>query len=290
MKISVVIPVCNGEKWVAQCIENMLGQSHKDLEIIVIDDGSTDGTAAIAARYPVTLLRQESSGVSTARNRGIEAATGDYIHFMDVDDRINLDYYARMAETVALTGAEMAYGGWIHEALPGLSYLYSERWSMSVPEDKFDFTNILMQGSACRYIISRSLLERTGLRFEAGRSYGEDLLFSIQALYEADRIVTVPGAVYCYKFRSGSAMRSRDAGVKAERKRSRASANAARNELMRKYGLEHLAGMRAVQKVQYKLLGIPVLEKRIYNVGKTRWFLFGLYVAQVKQIGQRPSL
>jgi glycosyltransferase involved in cell wall biosynthesis len=286
MKISVVIPVFNGEKWVAQCVENMLAQSHKDLEVIVVDDGSTDRSAEIAARYPVTLLRQPNSGVSAARNRGLAEATGDYIHFMDVDDSINLDYYAHMAAAVECTGAELAYGGWIHEALPGLTHLYTERWLVSVAEDKFGITNILMQGGASRFIVSRALLERIGLRFDESHSHGEDTLFSIQALHEAGSVVTVPGAEYCYKFRSTSAMRNRDARARRARKKSRSRAKAARMELMREYGLGAISGVRVVERVRYKVLGIPVLEKRIYNVGKARWFLFGLRILQVKQLGQ----
>lgn len=284
MKISVIIPAFNAEKWVAQCIENVLHQSYKDLEVIVIDDGSTDSTAEIAARYPVTLLRQENRGPSASRNRGIDAASGEYIHFLDVDDWINLDFYTHMVDAIALTDADMAFGGLIHEAVPRLTRLYTERWLLSAPEDKFSVTNAGMDGYSVRYVFRKSLLEKSNLRFEVGR-YIEDLPFTVQAVADASRIVTVPGAIYYYKRRGGSTMRSLNPEVKRKRREDLANAHAIRDKLMEQYGLGHLARLRAVDRLQYKIFGIPMLERRTLNNGKIRWYLFGLRVMQTKQLG-----
>jgi CDP-glycerol glycerophosphotransferase len=283
IKISVVIPVFNGEKWVAQCIENVLGQSYGNLEIIVVDDGSTDGTAAAAAKYPVRLIRQAGGGVSTARNAGIDAATGGYIHFMDVDDLLNTDYYERMAEAVLRTGAEMAFGGMIHEATGRLTRSFSESWLATVTEDKFSITDVGTNGTNVRYIIAKALLERSSLRFEVGRCYSEDNLFSIQAVHAARKIVTVPGAVYYYKNRPGSAMTTGAPELIRKRKEDKISGDALKKELLRSYGLpDTYMKPQLVGDFQYKLLGIPVAKKRVFNNGKTRWYLFGLYVMQKK--------
>ncbi|MDX6637121.1 MAG: hypothetical protein QOJ01_632 [Solirubrobacterales bacterium] len=93
--VSVVIPVYNGERFLAEAIESVLAQNYEPLEIIVVDDGSTDGSAAIAERYPVILLRGLNRGRSQARNAGIEAASGELVGFCDADDvwlgeRLNL--------------------------------------------------------------------------------------------------------------------------------------------------------------------------------------------------------
>ena len=87
--ISVVIPLYNKEKSIAQTLECVLNQTYKDFEVIVVDDGSKDNSAAIVAQFTDTrihLIRQENGGVSAARNRGIEEAQGKYVAFLDADD------------------------------------------------------------------------------------------------------------------------------------------------------------------------------------------------------------
>jgi len=282
IKISVIIPVLNGERWIVQCLENVLHQTYKDLEIIVVNDGSTDRTAEIVSRYPtVRLLSQPNRGLSVSRNEGVRVATGEYIHFLDVDDWINLDFYALMADAIALTDADMAFGGFVHEAFPHLTRLYTERWLVSAPEDKFVITNAAMDGYSCRYIFRKTLLDRSNLRFEEGR-YIEDLPFTVQALADAAGIVTVPGAIYYYKKRNGSITRSRNPEMKRKRREDMAHAVAIRDGLMERYGLGHIAGVRTAQRMRYKILGIPMFERRTLNNGKVRWYLFGLYVMQKK--------
>jgi glycosyltransferase involved in cell wall biosynthesis len=85
-RVSVVIPVFNAETFLGEAIESVLAQTHPAHEIIVVDDGSTDGSGEVAARYPVTLLRQQNRGVSDARNLGVCHTTGDYLAFLDADD------------------------------------------------------------------------------------------------------------------------------------------------------------------------------------------------------------
>ena len=110
--VSVIIPVYNGEKYIKNCLENVLSQTYKNLEIIVVDDGSTDRSAEIAAGYPVKIVAHErNSGLSAARNTGIDNAQGDYIHFMDVDDLLNTDFYKSMVEAIVSTGSDIACSG-----------------------------------------------------------------------------------------------------------------------------------------------------------------------------------
>lgn len=86
--VSVVMPVYEGERWLAEAIESVLGQTYPSVELIAVDDGSTDGSAAILARYPlVTTTRQANAGCGVARNRGIAAARGAFLAFIDQDDR-----------------------------------------------------------------------------------------------------------------------------------------------------------------------------------------------------------
>jgi glycosyltransferase involved in cell wall biosynthesis len=86
--VSCVVPVYNGERYLAEALDSILGQTHRPLQVLVADDGSTDGTAAVAAAYGerVVLLRQANAGPAAARNLGLGAALGEYVAFLDADD------------------------------------------------------------------------------------------------------------------------------------------------------------------------------------------------------------
>lgn len=93
--ITCVIPVFNGERYLAETLDSVLAQSHRPLEVIVVDDGSTDRSADIARAYPVTLLQQPNAGHGAARNFGISAATGAFLSFVDADDLWHPDKLSR---------------------------------------------------------------------------------------------------------------------------------------------------------------------------------------------------
>ena len=93
VKLSVIIPVYNAEKYLAECLDSILGQSLRELEVICVDDGSRDGSAAVLKDYAgrdsrVRVIEQENSGAGAARNRGLETAAGEYVLFMDADDTL----------------------------------------------------------------------------------------------------------------------------------------------------------------------------------------------------------
>ena len=95
-KVSVVIPVYNVEKYLGECLDSVLRQTLNEIEIICVDDGSTDGSAAILQKYAaadprIRLISQANAGLSAARNAGMDAATGKYIYFLDSDDYISAD-------------------------------------------------------------------------------------------------------------------------------------------------------------------------------------------------------
>jgi len=254
-KISVVIPVYNGEKYVAQCIENILHQTYNNLEIIVINDGSTDDSAKIAEHYPVHLINQENRGLSASRNRGIEAATGEYIHFMDVDDYINQEYYSSMAEAITLTGADIACSGMVNEPKPHRTMLFTEQAVFSTIDEKLKITNVGKWGFVWRYLFKIDLLKAHHLRFEEGRLI-EDLPFSLPAVYFADKLVVVPNAIYTYTLREDSIMTKKD---KAHRKK-------------RHQDLRHTKEFRHyfARKYHFKLPGIPT--NGWFSLFYVKWF------------------
>jgi glycosyltransferase involved in cell wall biosynthesis len=282
MKISVVIPVYNGEKYIAQCLENVLCQTYKDLEVIVINDGSTDRTAEIAATYPVKLINQENRGLSLARNRGAEEVTGDYIHFMDVDDFINRDYYKNMAEAISGTEADMAFGGYIDEGRRGLSVFFDDKLVLTNLEDKMMETRVGLHAYAWRYLIRKSFMDANRLEFIPGRLM-EDMPFVLEAVRLSNKIVTVPGATYYYKMRDGSILNSRNREFIKKREEHWRLAKELRREFIAKHGLGSF--YKPLDKFEYKLFGaIPVMTKILYNNGRSKWFLFGMLVMQKKSI------
>lgn len=97
-KVSIIVPVFNAEKYLEECINSLVNQTYKNLEIIIVDDGSTDGSAAICDMWGnkdsrINVLHKRNEGLSSARNAGLEAVTGDYVAFVDSDDWIALDMY-----------------------------------------------------------------------------------------------------------------------------------------------------------------------------------------------------
>lgn len=107
MKFSIIIPSYNQKEYLPDAIESALAQTYKDIEIIVIDDGSTDGSLEIAKKYPVTVVQQSNRGLASARNTGIMNASGDYILPLDADDMLLEDCVEQMAIAAQNSNADI---------------------------------------------------------------------------------------------------------------------------------------------------------------------------------------
>ncbi|MDR2912263.1 MAG: glycosyltransferase [Alistipes sp.] len=236
MKVSVVIPVYNGEKYLAACLDGMMRQTHRDLEIIVVDDGSGDRSPEIARSYPVKVVAFERNrGLSAARNAGMAAATGEYLHFMDVDDEINDEFYERLAAAALATGADVACCGMVHEPKPHRTTLFSERRVIAETREKFRVTKAGVWSYVWRYLFRRSFLTEHGLSFEEGRLV-EDMPFTVPAIYHAAGVVVVPGAEYTYKLNEGSIMQVRSREHRRRRHRDLRHAKELRHNFARAHG------------------------------------------------------
>ncbi len=140
-RVSIIIPCRNGVRWLGELIESCLGQSWRNLQIIVVDNGSTDGSLDLAKRYearPVTVLACARAGASAARNVGLEHADGDLIQFLDADDKLDSDKIRRQVERLAAAPtASLASGAWARFALdPGEAVFTPEAvWRDFAPDD-----------------------------------------------------------------------------------------------------------------------------------------------------------
>lgn len=281
--ISVIVPAYNAEEYLEQCIESLLNQSYKNLEIIVIDDGSTDNTAQIVKQYPIVqYLHQHNKGLSATRNRGIELANGEYIHFMDADDLLTLDFYEKMVKAATETHSDMACSGFHFERFPNQSQIIHHRLLFTHTEDKIKATNVCNYAACWRYLFKLSFLRNNKLSFEDGR-VAEDRIFSIQAVHLANKIVTVPHVLYIYKNRKNAITTSKDYKLTRKRHEDRKYADRFQSDYAKQHQF-HLDRSHSYQHWQFKLLGIPLLTKRVYHAGKTRWYFLCIPIFQKKEV------
>jgi glycosyltransferase involved in cell wall biosynthesis len=178
----------------------------------------------------------QNRGLSAARNEGMDAATGDYIHFMDVDDAINDRFYELLSKAVVETDADVACCGMINEPKPHRTLLFTERRELVTTKDKFGVTNVGVWSFVWRYLFRAEFLKKhEELRFEEGRLI-EDMPFTVPAIYFANKVVTVPGAEYRYIWREGSIMATRDKARRKKRHQDHRHAKTLRHNFARKHG------------------------------------------------------
>ena len=192
-KVSVIVPVYNGEAFLDQCVASILGQTHPDIELILIDDGSKDATGAICDQWAekdnrVRVIHQKNQGVSAARNAGLDMATGEYIGFVDADDEIATETYetalrAADGHDIVMWDAVTVWSDGRTE--PDTIIPLTQDCTIT----RKDWTPELlgwMAGSAWRCLYNAGLV--AGIRFARGIKFSEDRLFNLQAMGRATSI------------------------------------------------------------------------------------------------------
>lgn len=199
-KLSVIIPVYNGEEHLNKCIDSVLLQTETDIEIILVNDGSTDNSGRICDEYAkkdkrIRVIHQENAGVSVARNNGISAATGEYIGFVDSDDWVDADMYESLLREAESNNADvvMCDATTIYENGEIQADTITQLSGNKILH-KSDFTPSLlleMAGSACRCIYSKNIynnkLCEVSLAFPLGVKFSEDRIFNLYAFGLANK-------------------------------------------------------------------------------------------------------
>lgn len=217
VKVSVVVPVYNKEKVLKKNIQTILNQTLSDIEIILINDGSTDNSGQICDELKYTdnrvrVIHQNNKGVSAARNKGISISTGRYIGFVDPDDWIEENMYENMYKKIKKTQAEVCLCNysvdWKEKTQNVLlstssNILNKEQifkiliLNMIAPETVNSSEQGVM-GSVCRLLIDRKTIGNSGISFKEGLPLMEDLLFSIKLLSTVDNVYIDEGVYYHY--------------------------------------------------------------------------------------------
>ena len=219
--ISVIIPVYNVEKYLRECLDSVLNQSFDDLEIICVNDGSTDNSLNILKEYHkkdarIKIITQENKGLSSARNTGLEQSTGNYIYFIDSDDYIENNALSEVYNLAESKDLDMV----IFKLLPFYDdtkekvikpYQEMEFLKEIVGENVFNFRNLGMKMYNLAVTVQGVLFKReliSNLRFPEGLIF-EDNVFFTEAVLNANRILFYDKHLCNYRLRKGSIIDSK---------------------------------------------------------------------------------
>ena len=207
--ISIIIPVYNSEKYLSKCLNSVILQTWNNIEIVLVDDGSQDGSSEICDEYAkqdkrIIVIHKENGGVSSARNRGIEVCTGDYILFVDSDDFLSEDYIESFFKYGDINNTIVIEGCTVHENNKTRYYRIIEK-----QYGKADFSNaisdneLFKHGSPYGKLYISSIIKENNIRFIESIHNYEDLLFFLEYLEYIDIIKLSSDVGYHYNVFNG---------------------------------------------------------------------------------------
>lgn len=211
-KISVIVPVYNTEKYIEKCINSILKQTYSNIELIIINDGSTDNSESIIKKITknksnVKYKKIKNSGVAHARNIGLEMATGKYVGFVDSDDFIFKEMYEHLYKTAVKEKSDIVTSGY--------NKCYKDKITQYFPKDKTVFGKSVMESkniflNTNPYITSKlfsmELIKKNNINFEEDLRIFEDLLFCYKLYLKANKISYVDNAYYNYNCNNESSL------------------------------------------------------------------------------------
>lgn len=213
-RVSIIVPIYNTKKYLDRCVESLTNQTYNNIEIILIDDGSTDGSSEICEKYKnvdnrIQVVHQKNAGVSAARNQGIEIASGDYITFCDSDDyyekdkiEIQLNDLLEKKTDVSIIGIQADYPNGKSRTRFNTkeSYLWQEPNTEYI---KFLLSDELFPFSQYALLIKRNICKQ--VRFWEGKRINEDKLFCYEILKKAKSVSFLSLSKYHYVLQNESA-------------------------------------------------------------------------------------
>lgn len=221
-KISVIVPVYNVEKYLKRCIDSILNQTYKNLEIILIDDGSTDNSLEICEIYKkkderIILIHKKNSGLGLTRNVGMENSTGKYIMFVDSDDYLDTNMIENLYNDLIKNKADTCIGGF-KRVFDKSTDVYENKYAGRIFEGH-DTTNIVLakmlgknsqiddhiEMSAWKTLFSKNIIEENNIKFPSEREFiSEDIIFNTEYFPNAQRVYMSSNIGYNYCDNSNS--------------------------------------------------------------------------------------
>lgn len=206
-KVSFIVPVYNTQEFLPRCLDSLLGQTCPDIEIVVVNDGSPDDSAAIIGKYAckdsrVCVVEKSNGGLSSARNAGMDVARGDIIDFVDSDDYVESNLAEFLVGTFAEEHPEIVVFGAVCEP----AELASKRIKQLLSPEACVFESfdpvLLFSANAQPYVwraaYSRELIERESLRFAENVRFAEDVVFQLESYPLSTKTVVAPDKLYHY--------------------------------------------------------------------------------------------
>ena len=220
--VSVVIPVYNVENYLSYCLESLLSQTGVSLEIILVDDGSTDGSGALCDHYSaehacISVIHQKNSGVSTARNTGLRHAKGDFISFVDPDDWFAEGAYSALVQAMERDGSDAAFCGFweSYEEQSLTPILHSPKCTGVVDGYEALRQCLIVMGEGYFTSVWNKIFRRSTLfsnsqipLFRPNLSIGEDELWLAEVLPNLQKVSLLSEPFYFWRQRAGSALHS----------------------------------------------------------------------------------
>lgn len=223
--VSIIIPVFNSQQYIDECVKSVINQTYSNIEIVLVDDGSTDKSGEICdslakADNRIKVVHKANAGLGMARNTGLENATGDYVEFLDSDDYISVDCIETLISQIKRQKAEAVFCKYARFDTERnyLDAIEHSNVRIFTGEDIVEHVLLEMVGSlpnahmdsgfdmsACTALYSIDLIKKYTIRFKSEREYiSEDLLFNIEFLRGANTVVAIDKQLYFYRMNGNS--------------------------------------------------------------------------------------
>lgn len=219
MKVSIIMPVYNGEKYLRECLESLVKQTYSRLEIVLVNDGSTDHSLEICQEYAgcderIVIVDQDNEGVTVARKAGVKVATGEYIYFVDCDDWLDEDAVNRLVEEAVNYQADIVVAGFTQELNNngrGKRYGTLEEGVYGAERKEELYGNMFYSNAVDGWgiwptlwakLFKKELIAESLERVDTRIFYGEDAACLFTACFQADKLVVIRSVDYHYRFDS----------------------------------------------------------------------------------------
>lgn len=207
MTVSIIVPIYNSRDYLSQCIDSILNQSYSDFELLLIDDGSTDDSRTICDGYEakdnrIRTYHKENGGVSSARNKGLDEAKGDYIVFIDADDYVNPGYIEHLMNS----DSDLAITGIKRFNARNDSFLPLSTSSFTINDLPSHWNTIPEVSIIYNFTVAKrfrtSIIREHGIRFDEDLFFSEDMLFNMEYMSHSESFYESPVIDYMYRIES----------------------------------------------------------------------------------------